>query len=35
MSDEMKEVYGHYCRNHDDANAVLMKVRHFFAVKTD
>lgn len=29
MSDELKEVYGHYCRNHDEVNCVIDKVRNF------
>ncbi|GIY80563.1 dynamin-binding protein [Caerostris darwini] len=26
LSDEMKEAYGHYCRNHDEVNSVIDKI---------
>ncbi|XP_055933569.1 dynamin-binding protein-like [Argiope bruennichi] len=26
LSDEMKDVYGHYCRNHDEVNSVIDKI---------
>ncbi|GFR28534.1 dynamin-binding protein [Trichonephila clavata] len=26
LSDEMKEIYGHYCRNHDEVNSVIDKI---------
>ncbi|CAL1281416.1 unnamed protein product [Larinioides sclopetarius] len=26
LSDDMKEVYGHYCRNHDEVNSVIDKI---------
>ncbi|KAG8196563.1 hypothetical protein JTE90_003576 [Oedothorax gibbosus] len=26
MSDELKEIYGHYCRNHDEVNSIVDKI---------